>query len=73
MRARLARAGHWTAEQLTTLMELAGILLVVAFAAVVWWPAALAVGGCSLIVLAWAIERRVPPRPRVDDDGTEVA
>lgn len=38
-----------------TLLELAGVLLIVAFAAVVWWPAALAVAGVACLAAAWAI------------------
>lgn len=71
MRARLAALGRVLAEQFTTLLELAGIGLLVAFAGLVWWPAALAVAGVSLIVLAWAIERQRPTvRPVVDEVET---
>lgn len=37
-----------------TVLELAGVLLLVAFAVVVWWPAALAVAGVACLAAAWA-------------------
>ena len=41
----------------TDLRELLGFALLVAFAAVVWWPAALLVAGAGLILSAIADER----------------
>lgn len=68
MRTRLTALRQALAEEFTTLLELAGIGLLVAFAGLVWWPAALGTAGVSLIVLAWAIERKAPtPRTPVDE------
>lgn len=47
--------------------ELAGALLIIAFFAVVFWPAALLVSGMLLIVLAnLPPERPAPRRPGTD-------
>jgi hypothetical protein len=44
-------------------LELVGFLLVLAFCLVVWWPAALLVGGLGLIATAIANERAEARRP----------
>lgn len=46
-------------------IEFAGIALLVAFAAVTWWPAALAVAGIALIVEAQL--RSLTPAAAQDD------
>lgn len=73
MRSRLTTVRQALADEFTTLLELAGIGLLIAFAGLVWWPAALGTAGVSLIVLAWAIERRQPAVGRPADDGVEAA
>lgn len=42
---------------LTTVLDLAGVALLVAFAAIVWWPAALAAAGVACLVLSWRLTR----------------
>ena len=39
----------------TTLLELVGVLLIVAFAAVVWWPSALLVAGLACLAASWSL------------------
>lgn len=41
----------------TTVLDLAGAALVVAGVAVVWWPAALVVGGVGCLVASWRLAR----------------
>lgn len=72
MRSRLATFRQALAEEFTTLLELAGIGLLIAFAGLVWWPAALGTAGVSLIVLAWAIEQK-RPAPRSPADEVDAA
>lgn len=48
---------------LTTVLEIAGVLLLIAFAAVVWWPAALAVAGVCCLTAAWASAQPAPDGP----------
>jgi cytochrome c biogenesis protein CcdA len=52
------------------LLELLGALLVVAFFAVVWWPAALLVAGVLLILAAWIRERTAPAEPAPTEEST---
>lgn len=49
-----------------TLLEAVGLVLVVAFFALVWWPSALLVAGVLLIVVALLGERQ--PKP---EEGAE--
>lgn len=51
----------------TTVLDIAGVLLLVAFAAVVWWPAALAVAGVACLAASW----KAASEP--DDDGKAAA
>ena len=41
---------------LTTVLELAGVALIVTGAAMVYVPAAFVVGGCALVRMAWAVD-----------------
>jgi hypothetical protein len=41
----------------TTILEILGLALIVAFAAVIWWPAALGVGGLALIWISRGLTR----------------
>jgi len=52
------------------LLEFAGIALLVVFAALVWWPAAFAVAGISLIVESQLRSLQPPVEPE-PEDGTE--
>lgn len=54
----------------TDLRELLGFALLVTFAAVVWWPSALLVAGCLLILSAVADER-TPKAPSPASDTTD--
>lgn len=42
-------------RRLTTALDLAGLLLLVVFAGVVWLPAALAAAGLACLVASWAL------------------
>lgn len=42
---------------LTTLLDLLGIALIVAFAALVWWPAALLIAGIACLFVSWQLTR----------------
>ncbi len=42
---------------LTTLLDLLGIALIVAFAALVWWPSAFLVAGAACLLLSWRLAR----------------
>ena len=42
---------------LTTLLDLLGIALIVAFAALVWLPAAFLVAGAACLLLSWRLAR----------------
>lgn len=46
---------------LTTVLEIAGVLLLIAFAAVVWWPSALAVAGVACLAAAWVSDQPSQP------------
>lgn len=41
----------------TTLLDALGLLLVVAFAAVVWLPLALLVAGVACLAMSWSMSR----------------
>lgn len=43
---------------LTTVLELLGLLFLVAFAAILWWPAAIGVAGVALLWVAHGLSRR---------------
>ncbi len=40
---------------LTTVLDLLGVALLVAFAALLWWPAALAVAGVACLAASWRL------------------
>lgn len=40
-------------KRTTTVLDVAGLTLILAFAAVVWWPSALLVAGVALLVISW--------------------
>ncbi len=42
---------------LTTILDLLGVALLVAFAALLWWPAAFAVAGCACLAASWRLTR----------------
>lgn len=42
---------------LTTVLDLLGVALLVAFAALLWWPAALAVAGVACLAASWRLTR----------------
>jgi hypothetical protein len=42
---------------LTTVLDLLGVALLVAFAALLWWPAALAVAGVACLAVSWRLTR----------------
>lgn len=50
----------------TTLLELVGVLLIVGFAAVVWWPSALLVAGLACLAASWSLTgaTRTPTKER---------
>ncbi len=54
---RSTRSTDLEAKVLTTLLDLLGIALLVAFAALVWWPAALLVAGIACLLLSWRLTR----------------
>ena len=54
-------------------LELTGVVLLVVFAGLVWWPAAVGVAGAACIVLAWALEQQPAKGQKPDGDGTGVA
>lgn len=55
---------------LTTILDLLGAVLLVAFALVVWWPSALLVGAVLLLLASWRIEGgKVRPRRRIRREG----
>lgn len=38
---------------LTTTLDVIGLVLLVAAAAIIWWPSALAVAGFALLAVSW--------------------
>ena len=40
---------------MTTVLDLLGVALLVAFAALLWWPAALAVAGVACLAASWRL------------------
>lgn len=48
---------------LTTVLEIVGVLLLIAFAALVWWPSALAVAGVCCLAAAWVSAQPAPNGP----------
>lgn len=42
---------------LTTVLDVLGVGLLVAFAALVWWPAALVVAGVACLLVSWRMSR----------------
>lgn len=42
----------------TTVLDILGALLLIAFAAVLFWPAALAVAGVLCLVASWRLSQR---------------
>lgn len=47
----------------TTVLEVLGVLLIVAFCLVLWWPSALLVGGVALLIVSWSLTPRSPKPP----------
>lgn len=45
-------------RRLTTALDLAGLLLLVLFAGIIWPPAALAAAGLACLVASWALAGR---------------
>lgn len=43
-----------TRTAVTTALDIAGCGLLVGAAAVIWWPAALIVGGAACLAISWA-------------------
>lgn len=71
MRRMLAKIPYL--EIATSLFELAGLALLVAFAYTVWAPAALAVAGVVLLLLSWRLSGApMPRRRRRRDPASEV-
>lgn len=55
-------------KHFTTVLELAGVALLVVFAGLVWWPAAVGTAGAACLVLAWAIEHQPKAQPETGDE-----
>jgi hypothetical protein len=45
---------------LTTILDIAGALLLIAFAFIIWWPLALAAAGILCLLASFLLTRRAP-------------
>lgn len=46
---------------LTTVLDVLGVALLIAFAAIVWWPAALPVAGVACLAASWRLSGERKP------------
>lgn len=45
---------------MTTVLDIVGLAALVAFAGLLWWPAAVGVFGLACLLLSWSMTKRRP-------------